>query len=137
MRKCRAVARFTHQSNVALQELKTETAREDVPFRKLKNPPDTRWSGRYENLESVLHLKKPLKKLFVDKESWEGHSLTNTEWKLVEGATKCLLFVRRMIKKLEAEKEPTINKVIVEVFNAQTFLRNFINTPGNCGYGIG
>ena len=44
--------------------------------------------------------------------------------------------VKRMIKKLEAEKEPTINKVIAEVFNVQTFLRNFITTPGNCGYGI-
>ena len=136
LKKCRALAKFTHQSNVALQELKTEAAREGVPFRKLKNPPDTRWSGRYENLESVLHLKKPLKKLFDDKESWEEHFLTNTEWKLVEGATKCLKAVKRMIKKLEAEKEPTINKVITEVFNAQTILRNFINTPGNCGYGI-
>ena len=35
-----------------------------MPFRKLKNPPDTRQSGRYDNLVSVLHLKKPHKNLF-------------------------------------------------------------------------
>ena len=34
------------------------------------------------------------------------------------------------------EKQPTMNKVIAEVFNVQTILRTFINTPGNCGYGI-
>ena len=136
LKKCRALAKFTHQSNVALEELKSEAAEEGVPFRKLKNPPDTRWSGRYDNLESILHLKRPLKKLFDEKESWEEHFLTNTEWKLIEGATKCLKAVKRMIKKLEAEKEPTMNKVIAEVFNVQTILRTFINTPGNCGYGI-
>ena len=38
-----------------------------------------------------------------------------------------------MIKGLEAEKEPTIDKVISEICN----LRDFVNNPTDCGYGIG
>ena len=56
LKKTKALSKFTHQSNVAFEELKKESSKEDVPFRKLKNPPDTRWSGRYDNLNSVLHL---------------------------------------------------------------------------------
>ena len=72
-----------------------------------------------------------------EKQSWEEHALTNPEWKLLEGAVKCLKPVKKMIKALEGEKKPTMDKVIAEVFNIQTTLRTFINTPGNCGYGIG
>ena len=39
LKKCRALAKFTHQSNVALEELKSEAAEEGVPFRKLKKSP--------------------------------------------------------------------------------------------------
>eukprot|EP00092_Neocalanus_flemingeri_P050396 GFUD01058241.1.p1 GENE.GFUD01058241.1~~GFUD01058241.1.p1 ORF type:complete len:135 (+),score=38.28 GFUD01058241.1:406-810(+) len=78
LKKTRGLAKFTHQSNVALDELKVEAAKEGIPFRKLKNPPDTRWSGRYDNLASVLHLKKPIKNLCDDEESWEEHSLSKS-----------------------------------------------------------
>jgi hypothetical protein len=137
LKKSRGMAKFTHQSNVALEELKKEAAKEGVPFRKLKNPPDTRWSGRYDNLVSVFHLRKPIKNLCEDNDAWAEHALSRSEWKLLEGAVKCLKPVKMMIKALEGEKEPTIDKVISEIFKIQTFLRNFINTPGNCGYGIG
>ena len=137
LKKSRALSKFTHQSNVALEELKKEAAKEGVPFRKLKNPPDTRWSGRYDNLVSVFHLRKPIKNLCEDNDGWAEHTLSRSEWKLLEGAVTCLKPVKMMIKALEGEKEPTINKVISEIFKVQTILRNFINTPGNCGYGIG
>ena len=42
-----------------------------------------------------------------------------------------------MIKGLEGEKQPTIDKVISEIFNLQTTLRDFVNNPTDCGYGIG
>ena len=108
---------FTHQSNVALEELKKEASKEGVPFRKLKNPSDTRWSGRFDNMASVLHLKKPIKNLCDDSESWDEHSLSKNEWKQLEGAVQCLKPVKKMIKALEAEKEPTMDKVVAEVFN--------------------
>ena len=40
LKKIKGLAKFTHQSNVALEELKKEASKEGVPFRKLKNPPD-------------------------------------------------------------------------------------------------
>ena len=137
LRKARALAKLTHQSNVALEELKKEAFKEKLPFRKLKNPPDTRWSGRLDNMISVLHLKKAIKNLCNEKESWEDHSLTSTDWKLLEGAVKCLKPVKKMVKTLEGEKEPTIDKVIAQIFNVHTALREFINNTSNCGYGIG
>ena len=70
------MAKFTNQSNVALDELNEEADKEKIPFRKLKNPPETRWSGRFENLNSVLHLKRAIKTLCDEKSSWEEHSLT-------------------------------------------------------------
>ena len=136
LKKSKGLAKFTHQSNVALEELKKEASKEGVPFRKLKNPPDTRWSGRFDNMASVLHLKKPIKNLCDDSESWDEHSLSKNEWKQLEGAVQCLKPVKKMIKALEAEKEPTIDKVVAEVFNVQTTLRKFVNNPANCGYGI-
>ena len=137
LKKTKALAKFTNQSSVALDELKKEAAKEKIPFRKLKNPPETRWSGRFENLNSVLHLKRAIKTLCDEKSSWEDHFLTLTEWKLIDGAVRCLKPVKKMIKALEAEKEPTVDKVIAQLFNLQTSLRDFINNPTNCGYGIG
>ena len=84
----------------------------------------------------MLHLKKPIKNLCDEKDSWEEYALSSSEWKLVEGGVKCLKPVKVMMKNLEGEKEPTMDKVISEIFNVQTALRTFINTPFNCGYGI-
>ena len=69
-------------------------------------------------------------------ESWAKFSLSRSEWKLIEGAVKCLKPVKLMIKNREGEKEPTIDKVIAEIFNVQTTLRKFVENPDNCGYGI-
>ena len=66
LKRSRGLSKFTHQSNVALEVLKKEVAKEGVPFRNLKNPSDTRWSGRYDNLVSVFHLRKPIKNLYED-----------------------------------------------------------------------
>ena len=69
--KKKALTKFTNQSSVALDELKKEAAKEKIPFRKLKNPPETRWSGRFENLNSVLHLKRAIQTMCDEKCSWE------------------------------------------------------------------
>ena len=75
------------------------------PSGKRKKPPDTRWSGRYDNLVYLLHLKKQLKNLFEDNVSWAEYSLSRSEWKLMEGAVKCLKPVKLMTKNLEGEKK--------------------------------
>ena len=76
LKKTKALGKFTHESTVATDELKKEAIKENIPFRKIANPPNTRWSGRLENLKSVLHLKKPLQNLAATNENWADHSLT-------------------------------------------------------------
>lgn len=115
LKKTKALAKLTHDSCKALEELKKEAKKEKVPFRKLKNPPNTRWSGRLDNLKSVLHLKTPIKTLCEVKEKWEDLELTKNEWKQVEGAVKVLEPVKAFIKELEAEKEPTMHKTIAKL----------------------
>ena len=73
--------KFVHKSTVAAQELKKEAKKQIIPYRKIANPPNTRWSGRLKNLASCLHLQKPLTHLTSTKENWHRHNLTPTEWK--------------------------------------------------------
>jgi len=59
MKKTRGVAKFVKKSpTVAKRELKREAREENIPYRKLANPPRTRWNDKLSNLASVLHLKK-------------------------------------------------------------------------------
>ena len=84
LKKTRALAKFTKKSpTVAERELKREAEKENVPFRKLANPPNTRWSGKLKNLSSVLHLKKPLMRLISRANNWYKYALNPTEWKLL------------------------------------------------------
>ena len=63
-----------------------------IPFKKLVNPPNTRWSGYLMNLQSVAHLKGPLTQLFSDDEmeKWGELSLTSQDWKLIKATIKLL-----------------------------------------------
>ena len=59
MKKTRGLAKFVKKSpTVAERELKREAIKENIPYRKLANPPRTSWKGKLSNLASVLHLKK-------------------------------------------------------------------------------
>ena len=137
LKKTKALAKLTHDSVKALEELKQEAKREKLSFRKLKNPPNTRWSGRLDNLKSIQHLKAPIKNLCEENEKWSDLELTKNEWKQVEGAVKVLEPVKHFIKELEAEKEPTMQKTIAELFKVHHVLKTFINNINNCGFGIG
>lgn len=137
LKKTKALGKFTHESTVATDELKKEAIKENIPFRKIANPPNTRWSGRLENLKSVLHLKKSLQNLAATNENWADHSLTASEWKLVEGAVVLLQPVKDTIKAWETEKEPTMHRVVERIYSMHFIIDGFINNPINSRYGIG
>ena len=115
LKNTKAMGKFTHKSTVAMNELKKETEKENISFRKIKNPPSTRWSGYYDNLSSVLYLKNPLQNLAAKNENWSEHTLSAGEWKLVEGAVKLLKPVRDTIKIWEGEKHPTMHRVVDKI----------------------
>ena len=79
LKKTKAIGKFLHQSTVATTELKGAAAKEKVPYKKVENPPNTRWSGCHDNLASVFHLKKPLQYLSSTNENWTVHSLNPGE----------------------------------------------------------
>ena len=65
--KTKALGKFTHKSTVANEALKNEAKKENVRFKQLVNPPNTRWSGYHDNLASVLYMKKPLMNLMASR----------------------------------------------------------------------
>ena len=67
---------------VAERKLKREAQNVNIPYRKLANPPRTRWNGKLNNYESVLHLKKPLQNLMSQNDNWHKYALILAEWKL-------------------------------------------------------
>ena len=135
--KTKAIGKFTHQSTVASDELRREASKENIPFRKVANPPNTRWSGCHENLKSVLHLKKPLQNLAASNENWAKHALTAGEWKLVEGAVVLLQTVKDTIKVWETEKEPTMHRVVERIYSMHIIIDDFIRNPMNSRFGVG
>ena len=60
VKKTKAIGQYVHKSTVANSKLKSESKKENVKFRQIVNPPNTRWSGYHDNLASVLCLKKPI-----------------------------------------------------------------------------
>ena len=137
LKKTKAIVKFSHQSTVATTELKKEAEKEGIKFRKIANPPNTRWSGRYSNLSSVLHLKKPLQSLAASNENWSDHALSAAQWKLVEGAVLMLKPVRDTIKVWETETEPTMQTVIEQIYSLHEHIETFIKDKENSRYGIG
>ena len=70
-------------------------------------------------------------------DEWAEHELTVGDWKLIEGAVELLKPVRDTVKALEAEKEPTMHRVIERVYTMKAEIDAFISEPSNNRYGIG
>ena len=129
--------KFTHQSPLAQGHLEAAARAENIPFRKLKNPGETRWSSQHDTMESVLHLKDAIKKLFDENDDWADKTIDRAEWKLIEGAVEILKPIRETIKAFEGEKEPTMHRVLERLYHNHYLLNKFINNRNHCNYGIG
>ena len=137
LNKSKALAAFTHKSNVGLQNLKSACKAKGKAFKKLKNPGDTRWNGKYTNMESILYLKDVLQSLFIeDEDLWGPFIFTGSDWKLLLGAVTVLKPFLVATKVLEAEKVPTINSSIEQIYTLHEHLHGFVSNPSNCNYGI-
>ena len=56
LEKSKRLAAFTHRTTTELEKLKEQAVVDNIKFRKLKNPQDTRWNSQHENMASVLDL---------------------------------------------------------------------------------
>ena len=118
----KGIAKLTHQSTVALEELKKECKAQNVKFRKPKNPNETRWNSSFACMESIFHLRKPLKELMSRDPQWSKFTLNFGEWKLLEGAVKLLKPFMVATQMLEEEKTATMNLVIERIVTLEEVL---------------
>lgn len=132
------LAKLSLKSSVASQQLRAACDDCNLPYKKLVNPPNTRWSGFLMNLESVAYLKAPLSQLFSDDEmdKWSELTLTSQDWKLIEAAIKLLKPIHDTIKILESEKIPTLHRVIERIYTLNEIFKQFISSNSNNKIGL-
>ena len=82
-------------------------------------------------------MKKPLMKLIANNDDWSEHELNASDWKLIEGAVELLKPVRDTVKAWEAEKTPTMHRVIERLYTMHSIIDDFIAKPSNNRYGVG
>ena len=134
--KTKGLAQYVKRSGPALNALKAACKEENVKFKTLKNPNETRWNSKHANLKSVLHLKKPLVKLAELDESndWSSRMLSPAEWKLAEGVVKVLELPLHVTRVWEAEVRPTMNLVVSELFTMTEKLKTISNNMKFCRF---
>ena len=80
--KSKEIAKFCHQSTVAMDQLRDAAKSNNIPFRKPQNPGKTRWDSQHDTLKSILHLKAAIEDLETREADWEDKALSKNEWKL-------------------------------------------------------
>ena len=106
------IAKKLHKSGPMEDSLKAECKRLNMKYKKVVNPPNTRWAGHHNCLASLLYLQQPLTNLMANNDAWEDFALTAAEWKLIEGTVEILKPIRDTILAWEGEKEPVIHRVM-------------------------
>ena len=134
LKKSKILAKFTNKSLPAKEALKSTCKQLNVAFTTLKNPNETRWNSQFSNLQSLVKLKNPLLKLSSEDMggTWSVKMLTAAQWKLAEAAVEILKFPMLVTKAWEAEKTPTMNLVMEQLYTLRSNLEEFIEESHNC-----
>ena len=131
LKKTKDIGKFANKSSVASSELKRSCKNNNLKFKKPVNPPNTRWSGFYKNLASILYLQKPLNDLFIESDSWGEFSLSSNDWKLVEAAVTLLKHFCETVEILQSEAVPTLHRVIERIYTLKENICDFISKSSN------
>lgn len=134
--KGKLIAKFCHQSTVAMDQLRDAAKKMGIDFRKPQNPNKTRWDSQFNTMVSILHLKAAIEDLETTEPDWEDKALSRNEWRLMEGAVKLLKPFRDTTKIWQYESIPTINLVIDRIYCMEEFLTEFIENRSNDKFGI-
>ena len=126
--KGKALSNFAKKSSNAMTSLKKGCAEKNMKYTTIKNPNETRWNSKHTNLTSIIKLKPALLHLANTDTTgiWTGKLFTPSEWKLAEGAVKVLELPMYVTKVWEAEKTPTMNMVVSELYSMRSQLENFV-----------
>ena len=128
LEKCTKLAKFSRKEKkqIALKEACAETG---VHYKLPIIPNKTRWNSRCSNMESILHLKAALQQLRNDTDpDWEEMVLTNREFTIASHLCEVLQTVKYASKQWEHDSIPTINMVVVELYNIKEKLTKLSQT---------
>ena len=140
LNKCKNLASWMHKSGPAWAAMQKEAKQLGVSCIKLKNPGDTRWYSWLFCMESVLKMHEVMASIAKEDSDvgagFDDRLPTNQEMRMVRGAVKMLTPVKEMGRAWEAEKCPTINLVVSELFNLTEFLKDFVDDRRNRGESV-
>lgn len=129
--KSKAIAKYCHQSTPAMDQLRAKVKDAKLPWRKPKNPCETRWNSQLDNMISIKPYQDMITDLCLNVDEWDGRNMDPHHWALMEGAITVLEPIRKLTKALEGDREPTINKVIERLYTTDSIIDDFIANPEN------
>jgi len=129
MFKCREISKYVRRSEKHKNELKQACKEKEISFILPKKPIDVRWNSAEANVASVLRLMPALQHLAANDESleWSSRVPNAAEVKVLESLVQLLTQIKVTCKKWEADKEPTLQLIIPELWNIKDVLERKIN----------
>jgi hypothetical protein len=117
--KGKELSKAVKRSGPMLQGLKRACKDLGMRYTTLKNPNDTRWNSQEKNLSSIIKL-KPALQLLANGDAtgdWLDKVFTPVEWLLAEAAVDVLKIPLYSTKAWEADKTPTMNLIVSELYS--------------------
>ena len=102
-----------------------------VEYWKVKLANKTRWNSTVESFKSVKKIKPALDHLGATDNTgeWGSRVLTAVEYRWMDDVIEVLEPFRDSTKIFESEKEPTVQRVVPELYNMTDKLNKFSNSP--------
>jgi hypothetical protein len=119
IKKCTDLASHTHRSAPSTSKLQDECEKLGIKPRKLIVPCTTRWNSEYMCVRSVLQVKEAVQSLAQTMDEFDRFCPSDDQWKTLENCLPYLQKVNSISETLSADKRPTIQEVIPELFVLQ------------------
>ena len=116
-KKCHECAVFLRGSGKRIEAFEDACKQTGTKFGMLVMAQQVRWNNRYENISSVLKMKKPLQLLALNHNEWARVIPTPSQFQLAESVREILEPAKIMTKTLEADERPTIHHVVTQTYN--------------------
>lgn len=131
--KCKAVSKLVRRSEANRDALKEACEVTNTAFILPFKPGATRWNSKLMNVSDVVRLQPALQHLSVNDivDTWSVDVPTAREFETAKAMKKCLEPMKIATKKWESDREPTLHKVVRELWNIKTVLDNLSTTGDN------
>ena len=127
IKKCTDLASHTHRSAPSTSRLQDACEELGIKPRKLSVPCTTRWNSEYMCVRSVLQVKEAVQSLAQTVDDFERSCPSDDQWTTLENCLPFLQKVNNISETLSADKRPTIQEVIPELFVLQQELSAEVN----------